>query len=104
MIARTVPVIRELLDNCSRKWVTIGKVSGRKFTSKNNGNAIFFPAAGCRYGDDLYGVGLGGYYWSASLSVGNSCDACDLYFNSDDVGTDHGVRYDGLPVRAVLRY
>ena len=99
----TIVEYQELLDNCTRKWVTIGKVRGRMFTSKNNGNAIFFPAAGCRYGDSLYGVGLGGYYWSASLSVGYSYDGCDLYFNSDDVGTDYGVRYDGLPVRAVLR-
>ena len=39
--------IKELVNNTTYEWITVGTVSGGKFTSKTNGNSIFLPAAGC---------------------------------------------------------
>jgi len=46
----TITEIQELLDNTTSEWTTQNGVYGRKFTSKSNGNAVFLPAAGYRYG------------------------------------------------------
>ena len=95
---------QELLANCTSEWITVGNVSGRKFTSKVNGNAVFFPAAGCRYDGSLYDLGSLGRYWSASLSAGYSDSGRRLDFNSGDVDTSSGgYRCYGRSVRAVLR-
>ena len=59
--------IQELIDNCDMEWVTVHKVQGMKFTSRKNGNSIFFPAAGNKYGKKIYSQGIGGCYWSADL-------------------------------------
>ena len=42
-------------------------MTGRRFTSRINGNSIFFPASGYRYGTGLDSRGSNGLYWSASL-------------------------------------
>ena len=79
---------------------TLNGVYGRLFTSKLNGNSIFFPAAGYYNGPTLHGRGSYGLYWSASRysdSLGYG-----LYFGSGDVTPqyDDGRRY-GFSVRAV---
>ena len=99
----TIEDYQELLANCTSEWITVGNVSGRKFTSKVNGNAIFFPAAGYRDGGSLDYVGARGFYWSASLSTSYSSRGRYLYFYSGDVSTGYGNRYFGQSVRAVLR-
>lgn len=58
---------QELIDNCDMEWVTVHKVEGMKFTSKINGNSIFLPAAGNRYGKKTYSNGIGGCYWTGDL-------------------------------------
>ena len=91
--------IEELIDNCTWTWTTQNGVNGRKVTGLN-GNSIFLPAAGYRYGTGLDRAGSYGYYWSASPSS-NSYYACSLYFNSDNYGWDYGIRDDGQSVRPV---
>lgn len=62
--------IQELIDSCDMEWVTVHKVQGMKFTSRVKGfegNSIFFPAAGNKYGKKTYSNGIGGCYWSADL-------------------------------------
>ena len=54
----------ELLEYCD--WEFTG--SGYKVTSKINGNSIFLPAAGYRYGGDLYGNGNAGYYATGEIT------------------------------------
>ena len=97
----TVDEWDELIKNCTSEWTTLNGVTGRKFTSKKNGNSIFFPAAGFRYYDCLYYAGSDGYYWSSSLNTDNPDHACGLYFRSGIVYTDYGYRYDGRSVRPV---
>ena len=52
----------ELLAEC--KWEFTG--NGYKVTGPN-GNSIFFPAAGYRYGDKWYGNGNAGYYATGEI-------------------------------------
>ena len=92
---------QELIDNCSVVWTDNYNgtgVTGRVFTSKVNGNSVFFPAAGgCGNNFSVSNVGSGGYFWSASwrspylawlFDSGGQC-----VYSSD--------RYYGRPVRGV---
>ena len=92
---------QELCDNCDSAQVTENGVAGRRFTSKTNGNSIFFPAAGY-YGGTTPGYrGSQGYYWSASRDSGSN--GYGLNFNSGIVYpqiSSSGRRY-GFSVRAV---
>ena len=55
----------ELIDNCIVKETTQNGVNGFKFTSKTNGNSIFFPAGGHRQGTYISYPGRG-KYWSST--------------------------------------
>ncbi|MCQ2215009.1 MAG: hypothetical protein MJZ31_03710, partial [Bacteroidales bacterium] len=66
------------------------------------GNSIFLPAAGFRDGEGLDLEGSDGIYWSSTPSSYYADYACNLYFNSDDVGPDDSNdRCYGFPVRPV---
>ena len=56
----------ELLDKTTAEWTTLNGVNGRKFTAAN-GNSLFLPAAGFRWGSELRSAGSFGNYWSSSL-------------------------------------
>ncbi len=86
----------ELLDNTTNYWTTKNGVKGRFFTSKKNSQTLFLPAAGCRWGSELYN---GGYYWSRSLVTPNY--AWRLNFGSDECSMDYYFRYYGFNVRPV---
>ena len=55
----------ELLEECTWKWKNAykGTTAGYLVTSKINGNSIFLPAAGHRYGGGLDDAGSRGFYW-----------------------------------------
>ena len=83
-------------------WTTMNGVKGWKITSKSNGNSIFLPAAGCRYGTSLYNVGSYGDYWLRSLYASTSDYAYYLDFYSSYIDTyDYDYRYYGQSVRPV---
>ncbi|MBR5324708.1 MAG: hypothetical protein IKV14_07840, partial [Muribaculaceae bacterium] len=88
-------------SNCTWTWTTQNGVNGYKVTSKKNGNSIFLPAAGFRYGSDLSDAGSEGFYWSSSLRTNDSYCACDLRFSSSYVGRNSSGRCLGQSVRAV---
>ena len=91
----------ELYNNTTNEWATINGVSGRKFTSKINGNSIFIPAAGyC--GDGSVGEVDNGSVWSSSLSTFDNSHAWRLYFGSEDFDVDTNGRDMGMSVRGVL--
>ena len=91
---------QELLDNCEWEWTQVNGVNGYKVTGPN-GNSIFLPAAGYRYGSSLYNAGEYGFYWSSTPYESNSNSAYYLYFNSSSQGVNWGRRYSGRSVRPV---
>ena len=93
----------ELVNNCNLQWTTQNGVRGMRFTSKKNGNSIFLPAAGCRYGTSTDDAGERGYYWSSTPYESNSQGAYLLYFGSGGSAyTGWGSRNGGRQVRPVL--
>ena len=93
----------ELINNCERQWITLNGVKGMRFTSKKNGNSVFFPAAGYRDGTSTYGAGGSGYYWSSTPYGSYTQNAYYLYFDSGGSASTYWIyRYYGIPVRPVL--
>ena len=93
----------ELLNHCSREWGTLNGVAGVLFTSKKNGNSIFFPAAGWRGGTSACSVGASGYYWLSTPHRSRTQRACCLYFGlGDGAFVDYGRYICGMSVRPVL--
>ena len=96
----TVGEFQELDAQCDSEWTDEDGVAGRRFTSRINGNSIFFPASGRRNGTGLNLRGTSGYYWSSSLSSQTS--GYNLGFSSGGVYPANGNnRFYGFSVRAV---
>ena len=93
--------IRELVENCRCEKVTYKGVKGSKFISKKNGNSIFLPAAGARYGTKVDYSGTNGNYWSGTLYPDGSNNAYDLYCNGYHAHWNVYDRYIGFSVRPV---
>ena len=93
----------ELLDNCDAAWTDDYNGTGAKgriFTSKINGNSVFFPAAGYCFNSSVHRVGSYGNYWSASRY--SSLYAWILYFRSGYLNLNYDeFRYYGYSVRPV---
>ena len=97
----TLDEINELCYNCSWNWTTQNGVNGYKVTGPN-GNSIFLPAAGNRYGTEVGYRGSYGVYWSGTLHENNSNNAYCFYFLSDDHGWYSDLnRFYGHTVRPV---
>lgn len=95
----------EIIDNCTWTFTSIGGNSGY-IVEGPNGNTIFLPAAGNRYGSSLYNDGSRGFYWSSTSYDGYNCYNgygavyLDFYDGGEDVyWTDD--RGDGLTVRPI---
>lgn len=92
----------KLCKNCT--WTWNDEKKGFKIVG-TNGNSIFIPAAGYRGGTNKIGdEGEFGYYWTSSLSSGESNEmAFELYcfrpcgYQNSSISR----RYTGEPVRAV---
>ena len=90
----------ELRTKCKWTWGSQNGVNGYTVVGPN-GNSLFLPAAGYRYGSDLDGAGSYGYYWSSSLSSDYSSYAYYLYFYSGSVDWGSNSRSSGRAVRPV---
>ena len=95
---------QELLDNCNVMWTADyggTGVAGKVFTSKVNGNSVFFPAAGLCDDSSVLDVGSIGFYWSASwyFSFGAWC----LLFYYGYQYLNIGSRCYGCSVRGVCK-
>ena len=96
----TMGEFTELNSNCDSEWTDEDGVAGRRFTSRINGNSIFFPASGYYSGTSLVNRGSNGYYWSSSYY--SAAGAYYLYFNSSSVNpADYYGRRYGFTARAV---
>ena len=93
----------ELRENCTWTWTIQGGHTGYKVTSKSNGNSIFLPATGHRFGSSFIPAGSLGDYWSSSLNTSSNYDAYNINFHSGNVYkyTDY-FRECGLSVRPVM--
>lgn len=92
--------LEELANKCTWKWTTQNGVKGYKVTGPN-GNSIFLPAEGYRYGSSLFNAGEYGYYWSSTPYESYSGSAYALYFNSSEHNVNYRHRYYGRSVRPV---
>ena len=96
----TVGEFQELNSNCDSEWTDEDGVAGRRFTSRINGNSIFFPASGYYNGTTLSSRGSYGDYWSSSYN--SATDAYNLGFNSTYVNpASSNNRRCGFTARAV---
>lgn len=97
---------QELIDNCDVVWTddyNVTGVTGRVFTSKINGNSVFFPVAGTCGDSGIYGLGEIGYYWSTSWN--SSISSWYFNINSYDqyITRDDSRRYYGRTLRGVFK-
>ena len=93
---------QELLDNCNVVWTknyNKTRVAGRVFTSKTNGNSVFFPATGYCGRLSVIGAGDFGSYWSATYL--SKVTSRDFYFDSKNLDISFDVRQHGRSVRGV---
>ena len=95
----------ELFDNCDNMWTDNYNetgVAGLVFTSKVNGNSVFFPAAGiCNENSPVKFVGSYGNYWGASYTDNNF--ACCMYFGDSGKYIGDDGRFCGYSVRGVFK-
>lgn len=91
---------QELIDNCTWTWTTQNGKNGHKVTGPN-GNHIFLPAAGYRYGTSLINDGYYGYYWSSTPYGTLDDNACGLYFSGGGEGVGGSDRGYGQTVRPI---
>ena len=94
--------LQELLDNTISTWTMQNGVYGRLFTSKDNGNSIFVPAAGFGGDGSMGGVGSGGGLCSSSLDGDNTNGAWGLGFVSGGACLYSNDRCYGGSVRGVV--
>lgn len=90
----------ELKANCIEEWAIQNGQKGLRFTSKINGNTVFFPAAG-EIVTTAEEIGRYGVYWSSSLSKENPERAESLIFSSASSEVEDGNRFPGNSIRPV---
>ena len=93
-------------DNCTWTWVSRTNSAGEtincyKVVSVKNGNIIYLPASGYRYGGTLHGHGSDGNYWSSTLSTDVSRPYILNFFSSGHYVINFYFRWEGFPVRPV---
>ena len=89
----------ELCANCTWTW---DSTHNGDTATGTNGNSIFLPASGYRYGSSLGSHGSYGGFWSATLYSGNAYIAYDLsFFSGGHNPYSYVDRCDGQSVRPV---
>lgn len=86
-------------DYSSEYYKTVNNYSAKEWAKMEANGAVFLPAAGYRYGAEVFDVGSDGHYWSISAFDDNG--AYCLRFDSGYVGTSSDGRYGGHSVRLV---
>lgn len=94
--------------SASDRGVKVGKGNTASYSYSLSDNHIFLPSAGFIFAvkensDPNLNEGLGGYYWSASLSLETPYDAWSIDFNFVEVYGHVNSRSFGQPVRPVFK-
>ncbi len=90
----------ELREKCTWVWTTLQGVNGYRITAPN-GNSIFLPAAGFRYGDKQFESGVFGYYLTKTLGATDDT-AISVGFNQGAPAWDNSTaRFFGYSIRPV---
>ena len=96
---------QELVKNTNKEWFTnynSSGANGMKFTSKINGNSIFFPISGVRI-DSRIDTASSAYVWTSSLSNDNINSGIHASFYEGSAYAGYRYpRYGGMTVRGVL--
>lgn len=92
---------QELVDRCDWEWAKYNGVSGQKVIGPN-GNSIFLPAAGYRFGRNFSYRGSDGHYWMGDFYRDDSKNAYFLYFYYGYEHWNYDYRFDGFSVRPVF--
>ena len=90
----------ELCQNTTNVWTTQNGVNGRLFTA-SNGNSLFLPVSGGRWGEALGYDGNSGFYWSSSLHSDYPNHAWFFFYYLDGYYMNLNPRNLGQSVRAV---
>ena len=95
--------IEELINkkNTSIRWDNINGVSGKRITSRTNGNSIFIPAAGIRGDANTIYEGSDCVCWSRTLNYYNSYEAEYLLLYIGNDCCHYNKRGYGFTVRPV---
>ena len=94
--------IQELLDNTTNKESELNGVKGILYTSKTNGNTLFFPYSGHASTDNIWGEGEFNQCWSSSLYTLYKGYAYTLFSKFNDSKFYKYKRHIGCSVRGVL--
>lgn len=96
----TVDEIKELINECTLRWVTYRGVKCARFVGPN-GRSIYMPAGGYRYGSNLAGNGENGVYWTGTahqyVYMGNTME-----FTQNDSYMTNYYRSLGFTIRPVM--
>lgn len=94
---------KELIDNCTSEWTSVGGVWGRKIIGAN-GNSIFLPAGGDIIDDKYDSQGQYGWYWTSHQFSGENVKfAHSIVFNQSIISLNGYVRLIGNLIRPVRK-
>lgn len=85
------------------EFIMVNGVQGIRFTSKINGNTLFFPMAPIRVGNH-FEQGSQAYYWLSHVNKDDKTMAGTFYLDmywKNAWPTKGRIRYQGLPIRPV---
>ncbi len=101
----TVKDFKELLEYTTVQWQQNYKCRGYGclFTSKQNGNTLFLPAAGYIEGNGIFDDEEMGYYWTADVCPYDDNTAWYLKFVGPHLQLRTHYRMHGFSIRAVLK-
>lgn len=99
--------VDELVENCTCEFITYNKVNGWLLVSKENGKAIFLPAAGYRDNGVRFEK-RHAEYWTGTADTRGITESYRLFIKDNSYGsfydTDACSRYVGMPVRPIISY
>lgn len=94
----TVAQFQELIDECTWEYVESGLTVGYLITGPSK-KTIFIPAAGYRYGKNLYSFESTGYYWTSEVG---SWTGHAKFLQAEWMEGNWATYYCGFSIRPVL--